>query len=295
MASWLNYHHLLYFREIATQGSIASAAQSLNLSPSALSMQLKNLEENLGHPVFERRSKKLFLTDFGRHTLEYAERIHRLGDELVQTVNNGSFSDKALFRIGVMDGLPKSLTVDMVKALRQEFPESPFSISEGSFQDLKNDLLNHEIDVLLSNFHPNDKSDLFYAQKFRKEPVSLYGTKEFVGLQDNFPKSLENVPVLLPNRHSGMRSHVEYWYKQEGLHYNLFAEVQDSSLKKFLAIAGLGLAPLPDFSADQYVEEGKLYKIGRLNGVFEEYHLVMTKRVLKVPAAEFLTRKMVID
>jgi DNA-binding transcriptional LysR family regulator len=53
MASWLNYHHLLYFREIATQGSIAAAAQSLNLSPSALSMQLKNLEETLGHPVLK--------------------------------------------------------------------------------------------------------------------------------------------------------------------------------------------------------------------------------------------------
>lgn len=294
MASWLNYHHLLYFREIATQGSIASAAQSLNLSPSALSMQLKNLEETLGHPVFERRSKKLFLTDFGRHTLEYAERIHRLGDELVQTVNNSSFSDKALFRIGVMDGLPKSLTVDMVKSLRKQFPETPFSISEGSFQDLKNDLLNHEIDILLANFQVNDKSDLLYAQKFRKETVSLYGVKEKIHLRENFPKSLENAQVLLPSRHSGMRSSVEYWYKQEGLHYSLSAEVQDSSLKKFLALAGLGLVPLPDFSAKVYVDEGKLYKIGEMTGVYEEYFLVMTKRVLKVPAAEFLTKTMVL-
>ena len=290
MASWLNYHHLLYFREIATEGSIASAAEKLSLSPSALSMQLKNLEETLGHPVFERRSKKLFLTDFGRHTLEYAERIHRLGDELVQTVNNASFSDKALFRIGVMDGLPKSMTVDIVKKLRQEFPESPFSIFEGSFNDLKNDLLNHDIDVLFANLTPSDQSDLFYAQKFRKEPISLYGTNEFLPLKDNFPRSLEGKPIVLPNRHSNMRSSVEYWFKQENLHYDLSAEVQDSSLKKYLALADLGIVPLPEFSADQFVKEGKLHQLGRLEGVFEEYYLVMTKRVLKVPAADFLTK-----
>lgn len=292
MASWLNYHHLLYFREIATEGSIAAAAQRLSLSPSALSMQLKNLEETLGHPVFERRSKKLFLTDFGRHTLEYAERIHRLGDELVQTVNNASFSDKALFRIGVMDGLPKSMTVDIVNKLRVKFPESPFSIFEGSFQDLKADLLNHDIDVLLSNLSPTDQSDLFYAQKFRKEPISLYGTTDYVPLKDNFPKSLEGKPIVLPNRHSNMRSSVEYWFKQEGLHYSLSAEVQDSSLKKYLALSGLGLVPLPEFSAEQFVKEGKLHKLGRLEGVYEEYFLVMTKRVLKVPAAEFLTKEL---
>lgn len=292
MASWLNYHHLLYFREIATEGSIASAAEKLSLSPSALSMQLKNLEETLGHPVFERRSKKLFLTDFGRHTLEYAERIHRLGDELVQTVNNASFSDKALFRIGVIDGLPKSMTVDIVTKLREEFPESPFSIFEGSFQDLKNDLLNHELDVLLANNTPNDQSDLFYAQNFRKEPISLYGTSDFLPLRDNFPKSLEGKPVVLPNRHSHMRSSVEYWFKQEGLHYSLSAEVQDSSLKKYLALSGLGTVPLPEFSAKEFVEEGKLHKLGNLEGVFEEYYMIMTKRVLKVPAAEYLTKVM---
>ncbi|MCF8058998.1 MAG: LysR family transcriptional regulator [Bacteriovoracaceae bacterium] len=292
MAGWLNYHHLLYFREIASEGSIAAAAQKLKLSPSALSMQLKNLEETLGHPVFERRSKKLFLTDFGRHALEYAERIHRLGDELVQTVNNASFSDKALFRLGVMSGLPKSMIVEIVQKLRTNFPESPFSISEGNFLDLKQDLLNHEIDVLFANYAPVDQSDLFYVKNFKKSPISLYGTEKFLPLKENFPKSLEGQSVVLPNKQSKMRTSVEYWFQKFNLHYELSAEVQDSSLKKYLAHAGLGLVPLPEFAAEQFVKEGKLFQIGRLEGVFEEYFLIMTKRILKVPAADFLTKNL---
>jgi LysR family transcriptional activator of nhaA len=292
MAGWFNYHHLMYFREIASGGSIAAAAQKLKLSPSALSMQLKNLEESLGHPVFERRSKKLFLTDFGRHTLEYAEGIHRLGDEFVQTVNNASFSDKALFRIGVMSGLPKSMTVEIVQKLRKNFPESPISIFEGNFKNLKQDLLNHDIDVLFASFAPVDQSDLFYVKNFKKEPISLYGVESDLPLKENFPKSLEGQEIVLPNKHSNMRASVEYWFKKQNLHYKLSSEAQDSSLKKYLAQAGLGLVPLADFSARQLVKEGKLFKIGPLEGVFEEYFLIMTKRVLKVPAADFLTKNL---
>lgn len=292
MSQWLNYHHLLYFREIATEGSIAAAAARLKLSPSALSMQLKNLEETLGHPVFERRSKKLFLTDFGRHTLEYAENIHRLGEELVQTVNNASFSDKALFRIGVMSGLPKSMTVDVVASLRNEFPQSPLSIQEGNFIELKQNLLDHEIDILISNYAPVDQADLFFVKKFKKEPISFYGTEKFKNLREDFPQSLEGVSVVLPNKFSHMRSSVDYWFKKNNIHYNLSAEVQDSSLKKYLAKEGHGVVPLAEFSAKQFVEESKLFQLGRLEDVFEEYYLIMTKRLLKVPAAEFLIKEL---
>lgn len=290
MAQWLNYHHLLYFREIATEGSIAAAATRLKLSPSALSMQLKNLEETLGHPVFERRSKKLFLTDFGRHTLEYAERIHRLGDELVQTVNNASFSDKALFRIGVMSGLPKSMTVEIVKNLRDKFPQGPLSVSEGNFNHLKQMLVEHEIDVLFANFAPVDQTDLFFVKSYRKSPVSLYGTREFSSAIKGFPQSIEGMPFVLPNIHSNLRTSLDYWFKENNIHYQLAAEVQDSSLKKFLAQDGIGLVPLPDFSAEQFVKEEKLFRIGSLEGVYEEYFMIMTKRIMKVPAVEHLLK-----
>ena len=45
---WLNYHHLLYFREIAKEGSIAKASEKLLVGQPALSHQLKQLEESLG-------------------------------------------------------------------------------------------------------------------------------------------------------------------------------------------------------------------------------------------------------
>ena len=83
----LNYHHLRYFREVATEGNLSKAAQRLNVSQSALSMQIRNLEERLGHALFERVGRKLVLTEVGHIALDHAERIFSAGEELLATLN----------------------------------------------------------------------------------------------------------------------------------------------------------------------------------------------------------------
>ena len=74
---WLNYHHLYYFKVIATTGSIAKASEILLVGQPALSSQLKQLETALGQKLFERRNKGLHLTEAGRVALEYAETIFK--------------------------------------------------------------------------------------------------------------------------------------------------------------------------------------------------------------------------
>ena len=85
--SWLNYHHLYYFKVIATEGSIAKASKTLRLGQPTLSAQLKLLEDVIGQKLFERQNRRLILTDAGRVALDYANEIFRLGSELLDTIN----------------------------------------------------------------------------------------------------------------------------------------------------------------------------------------------------------------
>ena len=57
--SKLNYNHLRYFRAVAREGNLTRAAEQLNLSQSALSVQIRKLEEQLGQELFERRGRQL--------------------------------------------------------------------------------------------------------------------------------------------------------------------------------------------------------------------------------------------
>ena len=59
MDPWLNYHHLLYFWMTVREGSIQAASRKLRLAHPTVSVQIKRLEESLGHPLFDRSRRKL--------------------------------------------------------------------------------------------------------------------------------------------------------------------------------------------------------------------------------------------
>ena len=59
----LNYNHLRYFWHVAREGNLTRAAEKLAVSQSALSTQIRTLEERLGHPLFERTGRQLILTE----------------------------------------------------------------------------------------------------------------------------------------------------------------------------------------------------------------------------------------
>ena len=100
MKAWLNYHHLFYFRAIATEGSVIKAARKLRLGQPTLSTQLKQFEDNLGQQLFERKGRTLQLTEAGQMVLEYANEIFALGDEMVEAINDRLHSGRVDVTIG---------------------------------------------------------------------------------------------------------------------------------------------------------------------------------------------------
>ena len=106
MAS-LNLHHLRLFRATAREGTLTAAAKALNISQSAVSTQIKALETDLGHDLFERRGRNLVLTEAGRIALDYAEQIFRASEQLSATFRAVGGQRKVL-RIGALATLSRN-------------------------------------------------------------------------------------------------------------------------------------------------------------------------------------------
>jgi LysR family transcriptional regulator, low CO2-responsive transcriptional regulator len=89
-------HQLRIFLAVARQGSFARAAEALHLSPPTLSLQVKQLSETVGQPLFEQLGKKIYLTAAGKTLAEACEdieaRMERLSEDLaaLQGVERGS-------------------------------------------------------------------------------------------------------------------------------------------------------------------------------------------------------------
>lgn len=286
---WLNYHHLLYFKVIATEGGIAKAAEKLRLGQPTLSSQLKQLEETVGKPLFERRNRKMILTEAGRAALEYANEIFRMGDEMMEVLQDRNPSDQTHLQIGALDSVPKSVTLSMVLAAYKIGP-CTISILEGRGDELFRELNAHRIDLIISNYPPPalEKRQI-YSKSLAKLPVTIYGASAFQTLKRGFPKSLDGKPFVLPTLHSKLRHDLNHYFKLNDIHVVPVAETQDSSLQKLLASEGLGLAPFCELKADRLKDE-KLKRIGRLEGVEEEFWLISAQRKLENPIAAKLMK-----
>jgi DNA-binding MarR family transcriptional regulator len=95
----LNFHHLRYFHTVAHEGNLTRAAERLNVSQSSVSTQIRQLEERLGQPLFERRGRSLFLTEAGRIALDHADSIFAAGEELLNTLGERPSGRRQVLRV----------------------------------------------------------------------------------------------------------------------------------------------------------------------------------------------------
>lgn len=278
---WLNYHHLYYFRTIATEGGIAKAAEKLRLGQPTLSTQLKSLEEMIGKPLFERRNRKMILTESGKAALDYANEIFRLGDEMIEVFRDKSVANQMHLQIGALDSVPKSVILSLVlEAYR--IGRCTVSILEGKGDELFRELYAHRIDLILSNYPPpaSEQRQVF-SKSVARLPVSVYGVQKFQSLKKSFPESLSGKPFVLPTAHSKLRHDLHHYFKLQNIQIIPVAETQDTSLQRLLAENGVGLAPLSEVTT----QESSLKKIGRLNGIYEDVWLISAERKLENPIA----------
>jgi len=292
---WLNYHHLFYFRTIAQEGGIAKAAEKLRLGQPTLSTQLKQLEDSVGRPLFERKNRSLILTEAGKIALDYAENIFRAGDELLQVLEDGAVSGRTDVKIGALDSVPKRLLSSLVRAALKE-NNVTVSLLEGRGDELFRELFAHQLDLIVSNYPPASlEFGRIYSRSLAKVPVAVFASAKFAGLKKKFPESLNGQPFILPTAHSKLRHDLDHYFKVNGLRIIPIVETQDTSLQKLLGIDGFGLIPLPEFTAKDLVGEKKLVKLGILQDVREEFWLISAARKIENPIAARMMKSFQLD
>ena len=112
----LNYNHLRYFHTVAHEGNLTRAAEHLNVSQSAVSTQIRQLEERLGTPLFERRGRALHLTEAGRIALDHADAIFATGRELLATLQQ-SGRQRVPLRVGAQATLSRNFQLAFLRPL----------------------------------------------------------------------------------------------------------------------------------------------------------------------------------
>lgn len=285
MNPWINYHHLYYFKTIAEEETVSRAAERLRLGQPTLSLQLKQFEDALGVKLFERQHKKLILTEQGKVALDYARSIFKLGSEMYEVLHDRITPQRHAVTIGALDSIAKQVILQMVEKSLRTFP-CQATLLEGKSDELLRDLSNHRIDLLVTNFVPTATAahGLFH-RVISKRTVSVFAAPKFKHLRKKFPHSISGQPFILPTYDSRLRYALDHWAKAEGVSFDVVAESQDISVKKLMAITGIGLIPAASHTVNRQVLSGELIEIGEMKGVSEELVLVTAERRIRNPVA----------
>ncbi len=290
MTNWINYHHLNYFRVIALEGSISKAAIKLKLGQPTLSAQLKQFEDTIGIQLFERKHKKLILTESGVLALDYANEIFKLGSELLEVLHDRFIPSRPHVQFGALDSVPKHFVLAVAKAALKA-GRCTVSLLEGNGEELIREMQLHKIDLVIANYIPNIKDDLkIYSRSISKSPIYIYGSKKFNYLKKDFPNTLQETPFILPTAESKLRRDIENFFQSNRISYDLVAETQDTALQKLMGIDGLGLIPLTRSAAQSHIDDNELFEIGKITGVYEEMFLLSSGRKIENPISSIIMK-----
>ena len=289
--SRLNYHHLHYFWAVAKEGNLTRAASRLHVSQSALSVQIRQLEEQLGQALFERRGRTLQPTEAGRLAMSYAESIFAAGAEMVALLREGRRENRHVLRIGAVSTLSRNFQENFVRPLLER-DDVELVLQSGGLAELLGRLRVHTLDVVLSNRRVHGTTEEpWRCRRIARQPVSLVGRPRPKRRAFRFPEELAEVPLLLPGPDHDIRAGFDLMCEQRGLRYRLRAEVDDMAMLRLLARDSDSVALLPTVVVQDELRGGRLVEYAVVPELSETFYAITVRRHFEPPLLKALLKR----
>ncbi len=239
-----------YLQAVVEKGSFYLAAEKCNVSQSAVSQQIKKLEDELGVKLLERHNRTFSLTPAGEHFYRKSLVISNDIRQLVLDTKRIADNDRAALRIGYYKGYNGGELSEAVAMFSEKYPTVDIQITVGSHEELYHAMENGTVDIAL-----NDQRRAF-SDAYNN--VILAESRIFTEISSKNPLSrlesidvadLKNTPCILVINKEGQREEQEYYETVIGLKGEyLFADtIQEARLK---IITGQGYMPV-DVIGDQ--------------------------------------------
>ena len=236
----ITFRQLKIFEAVASHLSYTRASEALHLTQPAVSMQIKQLENNVGLPLFEQIGKKIFLTDAGNEFRRYSSAIGAQLDELEQVVDEIKGLKRGRLTIAVASTanyfLPRLLA-----AFCQHHGDVTLSLDVTNREQLLKCLEENRTDLVIMG-QPPEGMDMV-AERFMENPLVVIATPGHpLANEKNIPLDrLREETFLLREQGSGTRSAMECYFMVNKLELSSSLEMSSNEAIKQGVEAGLGL------------------------------------------------------
>ncbi len=287
----INYKHLHYFWMVAREGSISRASEILHLTPQTVSGQLTLLEQNLGVVLFRRAGRNLELTEAGRLVLSYAEEMFSLGGELEEMLRNLPSNRPMVFKVGVADVVPKSITYRLLAPSLELPGQVRIICRENNIENLLAELAVHRVDLVISDApippHINVRG---FSHELGECGISFCAVPQLAAkLRKGFPKSLNGAPMLMPGDNTVVHRDLLKWLDRSHIQPYIVGEFDDSALMKAFGQAGIGAFIVPTPIVKEIEQQFGVEAFGSTDKVRKRFYAISVERRISHPAVAAVT------
>ncbi|HUN91353.1 MAG TPA: LysR family transcriptional regulator [Burkholderiaceae bacterium] len=275
------------FAAVARHQSFVRAAAELHLTPSAISLQIKELEQVIGIPLFSRNGKGVLLTDSGDVLLAYVNKALLSLKQAEEALTRTHGHDGGQVSLGIVSNAEYFLPL-LLSRFRSQHPHVELRVTVGNRAQMVRQLSNREIELAIIGSPPREIEA--HAEAFAPQPLGIVASPRhpLAGSPALEPERLDAHEFIVREPGSGTRAAMEAWFLEAGISPPRALEVSSNETIKRAVVANMGLAFLSLHTVGLELQTGRLVALDVVGlPVVRRWHVVA---VGKEPASELAER-----
>ena len=266
----MEIRNILTFLKVAGTQNFSKAAEQLGYSQSAVTIQIQQLEKELGTQLFERIGKRVYLTEKGQEFIGYASEIMRVTNEAL-TFAGEEHTTRGTLKIGGVESTCTALLPELLLQYHRLYPEVEVIIKSGATENLMDLAKSDEIDLIFTLDKKIYSSQWMCAAERVEDTIFVTSDRVFAQKSNiHLIQHLAKAAFLLTETGAAYRYELEQMLAEKEI--------------EIVPVLEIGISFLPEFTVKEEIEKGVLFEIRTdLPGVKMYHQLLYHKNKWMTP------------
>lgn len=255
----MEIRQLKAFLAIAEAKTFTAGARRVNVTQAAISMQIRQLEDEVGLPLFTRTPRRVILTEAGEHLLERARKILREHDAALEEIAEIAGAEYGRLRIGSASAMFATQQLPTIlQNLKGKFPNANITVSSGTSQTLVDKILHGEIDIAFVSL-PVDNTHISTDLLFSDEIVAIGHPDHHLANQRFISAAaLAGEPLILGEKGGNTRRLIDDFFAAGNVEPEIVMELSRQETINQMVENGMGVGTSGAKTIHKEVSEGRL-------------------------------------
>lgn len=257
----INFNQLRVFHQAAKNMNFTAAAKKLFITQPAVTAHIKLFEDSCNLRLFQKRGRKIYLTDEGRALYDYTRKVFEYEKEIEDLIDDLKELKRGMLRLGTSKSYARYVMSLLITSFRDAYPHIKIHLDEGSSLDIIHSLLDlkNEVAVIAK---VEDNPDICFIPFSREEVILILAPKHPLAMKRSItPAELAEEPLITKERGSGTRKLVNEFFDDNGISPEILMETSNAEFIKQVVQRGDGVSFIVREAVEVELQEKKLVTV----------------------------------